>query len=233
MANCPNTDSTKKETSVISYNGTPLPCTDVKTCDDINTILNKFNNIICSVTDSVNTLTEEITNITEDLMIITEDVENINDQIFICCPICDFTITATELPVCDFTATATELPTCNFTGSVNQLPDPTTTTTSSSSTSTSTSTTTSTSSSTTTTTTTSQLLLCFQAEVYPPIFNPGTFHTVQYLDCYGNPQIVNVPDGGTMVTICYTGIVSDNNNGLTNPLFTYCLAPTTTTTTTT
>jgi hypothetical protein len=113
---------------------------------------------------------------------------------------------------------------------INLLP-PTTTTTSSSSTSTSTSTT-STSSSTTTTTTTSQLLLCYQAEIYPPIFNPGTFHTVEYLDCYGNPQIINVPDGGTMVTICYTGIVSDNNNGLTNPLFTYCPAPTTTTTTT-
>jgi hypothetical protein len=100
-------------------------------------------------------------NITEDIMIITEEIENINNQIFICCPICDFTITATELPVCEFTVTATELPTCDFTGNVNQVPDLTTTTTSSSSststststTSSSTSTSTSSTSSTTTTTT--------------------------------------------------------------------------------
>ena len=155
MANCSQTNNTTIiGTSAVSYDSTPLPCTDVKACDDLNTILTKFDNVICSAINSVNILSEEVMNITEDLMIITEEIENINDQIFICCPICDFTITATELPVCEFTATATELPICNFTGSVNQLPDPTTTTTSSSSTSTSTST--STSSSTTTTTTTDE-----------------------------------------------------------------------------
>jgi len=227
MANCSQTNNTKIETSAVSYDSTQLPCTNVKACDDLNTILTKFDNVICSAVNSVNILTEEVMNITEDLMILTEEIENINDQIFICCPICEFTITATELPVCEFTATANELvDTCSFTGEADQVPDPTTTTTSSSSTSTSTSTsTTSTSSSTTTTTTTFTIpLLCFQAEVYPPIFNPGTFHTVQYLDCNGNVQVVNVPDGGTMVTICYKGIVSDNNNGITIPLYTYCIA---------
>lgn len=138
MANCSQTNNTTIiGTSAVSYDSTPLPCTDVKACDDLNTILTKFDNVICSAINSVNILSEEVMNITEDLMIITEEIENINDQIFICCPICDFTITATELPVCDFT------------GSVNQVPDPTTTTTSSS-----TSTSTSTSSTTTTTTTT-------------------------------------------------------------------------------
>lgn len=155
MANCSQTNNTKIGTSAVIYDSTPLPCTDVKACDDLNTILTKFDNVICSAINSVNILTEEVMNITEDLMIITEEIENINDQIFICCPICDFTVTATELPVCEFTASATELPVCNFTGSVNQVPDLTTTTTSSSSTSTTstTSTTTSTSSTTTTTTT--------------------------------------------------------------------------------
>lgn len=223
MANCPQINNTTIiGTSVVTYDSTPLPCTGVNTCDDLNTILAKFNNVICSTIDSVNNLSEDIMNITEDLMIITEDIENINDQLFICCPICDFTGTATELPVCEFTGTATELLLCNFTGTVNQVPD-FTTTTSTSSTSTSSTSTTSTSSSTTTSTTTKQLLLCYQAEIYPPIFNPDISHTVQYLDCYGNPQIVNVPDGGAMVIICYTGIISDNNNGITNPLFTYCI----------
>jgi hypothetical protein len=132
MANCSQTNNTTIiGTSAVSYDSTPLPCTDVKACDDLNTILTKFDNVICSAINSVNILSEEIMNITEDLMIITEEIENINDQIFICCPICDFTVTATELPVCEFTASATELPTCNFTGSVNQVPDPTTTSTSS------------------------------------------------------------------------------------------------------
>ena len=127
MADCPQINNTTIiGTSAVSYDSTPLPCTDVKTCDDLNTILTKFDNVICSAIDSVNNLSEDIMNITEDLMIITEEIENINNQIFICCPICDFTITATELPVCEFTATA------------NQLPDPTTTSTSSTTTSTTT-----------------------------------------------------------------------------------------------
>jgi hypothetical protein len=132
MANCSQTNNTTIiGTSAVSYDSTPLPCTDVKACDDLNTILTKFDNVICSAINSVNILSEEVMNITEDLMIIGEEIESINNQLFICCPICDFTITATELPVCEFTASATELPTCNFTGSVNQVPDPTTTSTSS------------------------------------------------------------------------------------------------------
>jgi hypothetical protein len=142
MANCPQINNTTiKGTSAVSYDSTPLPCTDVNTCDGLNVILSKFNDVICSATASVNILIEEVTNITEDIMIITDQLEDINNQIFICCPICDFTGTANELPVCDFI------------GEADQLPDPTTTTTSSS---TSTSTSTSTSSSTTTTTTTDE-----------------------------------------------------------------------------
>jgi hypothetical protein len=110
MANCPQIDNkTIKGTSVVSYDSTPLPCTGVATCNDVNTILTKFNNVICSAINDVNALIEEVTNITEDLMIITEEVTDIQDQIFICCPICDFTGTATELPVCDFTGTANEI----------------------------------------------------------------------------------------------------------------------------
>ena len=73
-------------TSTVTYNGTQLPCTDVKTCDDLNTILFKFDQIICNITANVNILTEEIINITEDVMLITEEVGNINNKLSICCP---------------------------------------------------------------------------------------------------------------------------------------------------
>jgi hypothetical protein len=131
MGNCSQINNTTiKGTSAVTYDSTPLPCTDVATCDGLNVILSKFNNVICSATASVNILIEEVTNITEDIMIITDQLEDINNQIFICCPICDFT------------------------GTADQLPDPTTTTTSSSSTSTSTTTSSSSTTSTTSSTTT-------------------------------------------------------------------------------
>jgi len=75
----------------------------------------------------------------------------------------------------------------------------------------------------TTTTTTTIFSACQNVEVYPPIFSPGTYHIVGYLDCSGDPQTVNVPNGGTMQTICMTGITSDNGNGITLPLFTPCI----------
>jgi hypothetical protein len=225
MGNCSQINNTTiLGTSAVTYDGTKLPCTDVNTCDGLNTILSKFDAIICDVKSNVDILTEEIIDITEDIMIITEDIININNQLEICCPICDFTGTADELPLCDFT------------GEADQLPDPTTTTTSSS-TSTSTSTTTSTSTSTSTSTTTTSTTLppttttttsfippplCNSVEVYPPIFNPGTYHVVDYIDCAGVFQELIIPDGGRMVTICVQSIVADNNNGITNPLFTLC-----------
>ena len=142
MGNCSQVNNTTiLGTSAVTYDGTPLPCTDVNTCDGLNTILAKFDAIICDVTNNVNILTEDITNLTEDLMIIIDDVININDQLNICCP------TTTTTSSSSTTTTSTTL-------------RPTTTTTSSSSTSTttsstSTSTTTTSSSSTSTTTSTS------------------------------------------------------------------------------
>ena len=168
MAHCPQINNTTIiGTSAVSYDSTPLPCTDVKACDDLNTILTKFDNVICSAIDSVNNLSEDIMNITEDLMIITEEIENINNQIFICCPICDFTVTATELPVCQFTATA------------NELPDSTTTTTTS----------TSSGGSTTTTTT-----LFPPSRNTTPVFNDAGFiclHPYDTLQCGFNPECVS------------------------------------------
>lgn len=124
MADCSQINNTTiKGTSAVTYDSTPLPCTDVNTCDGLNTILAKFDTIICNVTDSVNTLTEDITNLTEDLMIIIDDVININNQLNICCP----TTTTTSSSTSTTTTTTTAVPTTTTTTTV----PPTTTTTSS------------------------------------------------------------------------------------------------------
>jgi hypothetical protein len=113
MGNCSQVNNTTIQgTSAVTYDGTPLPCTDVNTCDNLNTILAKFNAIICSATNSVNEITENVTNITEDVMIIGEDIENIYNQLAICCNICDFTGTANELD-CSFTGTVDESNCCS------------------------------------------------------------------------------------------------------------------------
>jgi hypothetical protein len=86
MANCSQINNTTiKGTSAVTYDSTPLPCTDVDTCNDLNTILTKFDNVICAAIANVAILIEEVTNLTEDVMIITEDIISINSQINICC----------------------------------------------------------------------------------------------------------------------------------------------------
>jgi hypothetical protein len=86
MANCSQINNTTiKGTSSVIYNGNQLPCTDVKTCDGLNTILTKFDNVMCSAIANVATLIEEVTNLTEDVMIISEEIIDINDQIDVCC----------------------------------------------------------------------------------------------------------------------------------------------------
>lgn len=76
---------------------------------------------------------------------------------------------------------------------------------------------------TTSTTTSAPVGLCYNVEIYPPIFSPGTYHDVTYTDCSDTVQSVSVPDGGSMVTICSKGIISDNGNGVTFPLLTICI----------
>lgn len=79
-------NTTIKGTSAVTYDSTPLPCTNVSTCDGLNEVLNKFDTIICNITSDINILTEDITNLTEDVMLISEDITIIYDQLEICCP---------------------------------------------------------------------------------------------------------------------------------------------------
>jgi len=87
MINCQQINNTTiKGTSAITYDSTPLPCTDVNTCDGLNLIFAKFDSVVCSTAASIAILTENIINITENVMIITEDIIDINNQLNICCP---------------------------------------------------------------------------------------------------------------------------------------------------
>lgn len=164
MANCSQINNTTiKGTSAVTYDSTPLPCTDVTTCDGLNDILSKFDAVICDVKASVDSITEDVISLTEDIMIITEDIININDQLEICCPT---TTTTTTLP--PTTTTTTTLPPTTTTTSSSSS----TTTTSSSSTSTSTSSTSTTSTSSTSTTSTTSTS------------STTTTTTTKYCDCY-------------------------------------------------
>jgi hypothetical protein len=217
MANCSQINNTTiKGTSAVTYDSTPLPCTDVTTCDGLNDILSKFDAVICDVKASVDILTEEIIDITEDIMIITEDIININNQLEICCP------------NCNFSGTANQILNCNFTGTANQLPDPTTTTTSSSS---------------TTTTTTTVVSSCLNYEVNVSVNCPGKLHAgFEYTDCNGDIQIAEVGIGDlptfcvlstapTPTFSCGEGDIYIIGECITTTTTSTTIAPTTTTTT--
>ena len=210
MGNCSQVNNTTiLGTSAVTYDSTPLPCTDVNTCDGLNTILSKFDAIICDVKSNVDILTEDVMNLTEDLMIITEDITNINNQLEICCP--QTTTTTSSSTSTSTTTTSTSSSTTTTTTTI-----PPTTTTTSSSTSTSTSTTTSTSTSTTTTTTTIAPTTTTTTTVEPTTTTTTTVSecieffadggvgggTVNYNDCLGNPQSFTVAPEKISETYC-------------------------------
>lgn len=217
MGNCSQVNNTTiKGTSAVTYDSTPLPCTDVNTCDGLNTILKKFDDIICSVKANVDTLTEDVMNLTEDVMVITEDITNINNQLDICCPT---TTTTTTLPPTTTTTTTVEPTTTTTTSSssttTSTSTSTSTSTTTSTSTSTSTSTTTSTTSSTSTTTSTSSSTTTTTTTVSPPlegcynvtfdatvecVGDPG-HAVIEYTDCSGTNQTASIPLSGTQ-TYC-------------------------------
>jgi hypothetical protein len=112
MANCQEINNTIKGTSAFIYEGTPLPCTDVNTCDGLNAILSKFDAIICDVTTDINTLIEDVATLTEEVIIATEDIVNIYTQLNICCPT---TTTTTTLPITTTTSTSSSTTTTTTT----------------------------------------------------------------------------------------------------------------------
>jgi hypothetical protein len=123
MANCSQINNTTIiGTSAVKYDSTPLPCTDVVTCDGLNTILAKFDAVMCNVKADVDILTEDILSLTEDVMVITEDITNIYSQLNVCCP--TTTTTTTVVPTTTTTSSST-----SSTTSTSTTATPTTTTT--------------------------------------------------------------------------------------------------------
>ena len=113
MSNCNQTNNTTiKGTSAFIYDSTPLTCTDVNTCDGLNTILSKFDAIICDVTTDVNTLIEDVPTLTEEVVIATEDIIDIYARLNICCPT---TTTTTTLPITTTTSTSSSTTTTTTT----------------------------------------------------------------------------------------------------------------------
>ena len=109
MGNCSQINNTTIQgTSTVTYDGTPLPCTDVNTCDNLNTILAKFDAVICDAIVGVNEITINLTDFNNSITNINTNINNIYNQLAICCNICDFTGTANELD-------------CSFIGNANQL----------------------------------------------------------------------------------------------------------------
>lgn len=97
MENCSQVNNTTiKGTSVVTYNDSPLPCTDVNTCDKLNIIFSKFDSIMCNIKATVDVVTENIINITEDIMLITEEINNINNQLDLCCSVTTTTTSSTS-----------------------------------------------------------------------------------------------------------------------------------------
>jgi hypothetical protein len=165
MSDCNNTPIDKLSEN-IKYNGPALACSSINTCDDLNTILEKINNVSCNLINSVSTITETVNTLTENVNTITKDVESIFEQLEVCCP--TTTTTTTLAPTTTTTTTLTPTTTTTTiaptTTTTTTLAPTTTTTTSLIPTTTTTTTleptttTTTTEASTTTTTTTTAAL---------------------------------------------------------------------------
>lgn len=226
--NCSQINNTTiKGTSAVTYDSTPLPCTDVTTCDGLNDILSKFDAVICDVKASVDSITEDVINLTEDIMIITEDIININNQLNICCP----TTTTTSSSSTSTTTTTTLIPTTTTTTTL----EPTTTTTTTLIPTTTTTTTIVEPTTTTTTTSGMYACICYDLVSLTPPSGPFLGSTTfKYFDCNNIEQSIVVNEG-EIASVCAkedTVVQWSGDPGSISISMIDCCNPTTTTTTT-
>lgn len=83
--------------STIVYDGPLLPCIVAEPCDTLNVILQKIDEIICTLLSQINTLNNQVTNINSQLITINNDVTNIYNVLDYCC----VTTTTTSAPPCE------------------------------------------------------------------------------------------------------------------------------------
>lgn len=97
MAYCSQIKDKIKGTNIITYNSTPLPCSNVITDDNLNTIFNKFNITLCNIRTNLDIITNNLSNIYSTIVAQSLEVINLKNQSRICCPICSFTGTVIQL----------------------------------------------------------------------------------------------------------------------------------------
>lgn len=122
MATCSNINNiTVIGTSDIIYDSVPIPCTNINTCDNLNTILTKINNVICNIQTNSNIIAQGVSTINNNLLSISEDIININNQIYICCHPPTTTTTSTSTTSTTSTTTSTTaVPTTTTTTTIFQ-----------------------------------------------------------------------------------------------------------------
>lgn len=98
MAYCSQIKDKIKGTDIITYNSTPLPCSNVITDDNLNTIFSKFNTTLCNIRTNLDITTNNLSAIYNTITAQSLEVINLKNQAHICCPLCNFTGTAIQLP---------------------------------------------------------------------------------------------------------------------------------------
>jgi len=79
--------------SNVIYNGPILPCIIAEPCDTLNVILQKIDQIICTLLGQITTLQTQVNNINAELLIINNQITNINNTLDVCCVITTTTST--------------------------------------------------------------------------------------------------------------------------------------------
>jgi hypothetical protein len=97
-SNDPCSTHTTLSSNVI-YNGPILPCIIAEPCDTLNVILQKIDEIICTLLGQINTLQGQVNNITTELLVINNDITNIYNTLDVCCVIT--TTTTSTLNPCE------------------------------------------------------------------------------------------------------------------------------------
>jgi hypothetical protein len=86
--------------STIVYDGPELPCIVAEPCDTLNVVLQKIDEIICTLITQINYLTNQVTNITNQVIDINGDIINIYNTLGECCS-ATTTSTSTTVRPCE------------------------------------------------------------------------------------------------------------------------------------
>jgi len=84
--------------SNVIYDGNRLPCIIAEPCDTLNVILQKMDQVICTLLGQISTLNNQVTNINNQLIVVTNNINTIYNTLNYCC----VTTTTTRRPCENF-----------------------------------------------------------------------------------------------------------------------------------